>query len=122
MIDIEVKSKMDLKREGLEHIDDWLARDSWELTDAEIYASFVLTYFRQPIHNLVKFSKLMESLDLYCGCGDKVYKVIGASKLGYIILSDGKSKDRYTLYPNKVKWWSDTPENTNKTNFNITFK
>lgn len=69
------------------HVDDFVIAH-----DSDDYAAWVLMHFRLPATMQVKFRKFMENHKLFCHCMGTRYRVIGASRMGDIWLTEDFNK------------------------------
>lgn len=77
------------------HIDEWLDTPSFS-DDNEAYAKFVLEYYRLPAWKKIAFSTWMLQFSLFCTYNKIRYKVVGASRLGDILLNSDLESDTGT--------------------------
>jgi hypothetical protein len=66
------------------HVDDFVC--SYTRNEGEIYAAWLLMYFRMPAVLKMKFSHLMSDFKLYCTWQNQRWEVTGASRLGDVCL------------------------------------
>lgn len=85
---------MDKKKE-YEHVDDFIDYGCMRSNAPknEKYARWVLNYFRMSAILKNDFREFMKDSLLFCKYEDKVYRVIGASRLGDVWLTSDYSKE-----------------------------
>lgn len=89
-------------------VDDWLDKPTLH-DDNEIYAKFVIDYFRLPAWKKIAYKKWMGQYKLFCIYEDKKYRVTGASRFGDIFLNaDFNAESGYQLrvHVNECYNWS----------------
>lgn len=97
--------------EGL-HVDDWLDNVD-KIWTAEIqYAKFVIGGFRCNATSRGAHYKFMSQFHLFCDYRGKRYRVIGASRMGDIWLTDNFDRElgyQQRVYVNDVSNWGAQP-------------
>ena len=78
------------------HVDEFIDTQFGE----EVYARFVLNYFRMPATLKMDFKSFMSQFELYCNYEGRMYRCTGASRLGDVWLA--KDFTRHTGYDLRV--------------------
>ena len=94
------------------HVDDFI--DDF---DSNGYASWFFFLNRLPAILKTKFKDIIKNFELYCTYEDKVYRVVGCSRLGDIWINSDLTKD--TVYEYRVNLeecsnWSQTADGSSK--------
>lgn len=92
------------------HIDDWVS--GYREDKSERYAAWWFVLFRFPAIMKANFTEFTKDLKLFCDYDSKRYRVVGASRMGDVWLTDDFSRENgYDLrvYVDDCSKWSDKP-------------
>ena len=95
------------------HIDDWLDKDPHGLIRKEVYARFMLEYFRMPATKQTELRTPLRSLRLFATYQGQRVRITGASRMGDVwITHDFKQSTGYQdrVFIDNLSEFSATPK------------